>query len=105
MKKKRKYKIGFQVVVQVDDYNVDLQQTDYYPEDGIIIEGDNEREVEEIGQQMWDVSTKVVDGEYKIMGTTEKELLKMFGGETGEDGEPITFIDECEMNHIFVDEL
>ena len=29
----------------------------------------------------------------------------MFEGETDEDGEPITFINECEMNHIFVREL
>ena len=95
-----KYEIQFQVVVQVDDYNVDLQETGCYPEDGIIIEGDNESEVEDIAQQMWNESD-----EYKIMGTTEKELLEMFEGETDEDGEPITFINECEMNHIFVREL
>ena len=95
-----KYKIQYQVVVQVDDWNVDIQETYCYPEDGIIVEGDNENEVEDIAQKMWDEGD-----EYKIMGTTEKELLEMFEGYEGEDGEPITSIDECEMNHIFIDKL
>ena len=101
-----KYEISYSVIVQVDDWNNDLHEIGYsrYPYDGIIVEGE-ENTIGDIAQKMWDDAGKVEGGEYKLMGTTEEELLELFEGYEGEDGEPITSIDECEMNHIFIDNL
>ena len=99
-----KYKVHYQVVVQVDDWNVDLQKTGAYPYDGIIVEGE-ENTIDDIARKMWNDALELEGGEYKLMGTTEKEELEMFMFYEGEDGKPITSIDECEMNHIFIDNL
>ena len=101
----KKYKAEWSVVVQVDDWNVEIQQNPLFPEDGYIIEANSEEEAANKAYDLWN-SFSEDECMKLLMRTTKEDLLSLYDGEVGEDGKPITEIDELEMNNIiFIEDV